>query len=1518
MNKKNSTQKTLLSLFVLLGLFVGITFFLVSKNHTTVNTESMAEEQENEEYDGPDKAASLYFEQTKDPRTGKIPMDEYYKAMMETNAMRKNADFMHTNALLSWTERGPYIDAPGPAGNSRPPNTSTGGRIRTILVDSLDPTHKTVWVGSVGGGMWKTTDITTSPANWTIVNDFLSNLAIADMCQDPTNGNIMYAATGESYFNADAISGVGVFKSTDHGVTWTLLASTTTFTSCTRILCDFQGNIYLGTRDNGLLRSTNGGTSWTTITPTGLGTSRICDLELSSTAGPARLHVVSGIFSSQGYRFTDNPSTVASGTWTTPTTTFVTAVTQRAEITVRGNVLYALPANNSYQVPAIYKSTDGGDNWFITTTQPTSGWASAQGWYALTASINPANVNECIIGGLDLFRTTDGGITWNKISSWVGSTVNYVHADQHDIAWYDAGTKLIFACDGGIHYSTNGGTNMTDRNIGLRIKQFYSVAMHPTTTNYFIAGAQDNGTHQLTQPGLGASTEITGGDGAYVDIDQDQPQYQFGAYVYNQYRRSTDGGTTWTGVNFSGSVGQFINPFDYDDVGNRLYACYAGGQYLRWNNPQTGNTTSIITIPSFSGAQVGSVQTSPYTANRVYFGTITGRIVQVDNADQATPTDINITGASMPASSYVNCVNVGSNDQNLVACFSNFGVMNVWVSTNGGTSWTGIDGNLPNMPVNWAIFHPDDNTKMFLGTEAGVWETDLINGASTVWAPNTSFPNTRVTMLKYRPSDRTVAASTHGRGVWSALIPSACQPPTLTAQPTSVSACTGSSVSFTVAATIPTVTYQWQVSTNGGGTFSNIGAATAATYTFTSALVQNNNQYRCIVTTICTPLQSTTSNAAVLTVANGISIITQPSSSTVCSSTNTSFTVSTSGVPSSYKWQISTNGGASYTDLVDVLPYSGVGLPTLNVNNPTGTLNGNLYRCVLASGCGNLTTNGASLTVNPNVTISSNPVDQSICLGNTASFAAAASGIGLGYQWQVSTNGGGTYSNIGGATASNYSFTPVAGDNNKLFRCVITSGCGGPLNTTGALLTVNGALVITGQPTSLAVCAGLNANFSVAVTGVVNNYQWQVSTNGGASFSNITNGGLYAGATTANLSLTGVTASLTANQYRCVVTGSCPSINSSAATLTVYTAPSITTPPVASSNICATQNTSFTIAATGTAIGYQWQVSTNGGISFSDLSNGGNYAGVTTTTLAISNVTIAMNTYQYRCVVTGTCSPAATSSVAVLGVYIPVAVGLQPVNTTICSTGTTSFTVTATGTSPTYQWEVSTNNGLTFTDISGATATTLTLTNVSLSMQSNQYRCRVIGLAPCGFVTSTPATLTVSAQPTVSLNAAPYLNVFPGLTTILTATTSLNPSNVTYTWFKNTTPFTNATNTYPVTVNNLGTYRVTVVDNTNGCTNTSNSLTIGDSASSKLFIYPSPNDGRFTVSYFNSNLSLAAQTISIFDAAGSLVYSQRLPVVQGYQLHQMDLRRNKSGIYHIIIGDANGKKLASGEVLVNK
>ncbi|MCS7076822.1 MAG: hypothetical protein NZ455_08945, partial [Bacteroidia bacterium] len=554
-------------------------------------------ETQEERYENPRERILWEYEQIVDPKTGKIPPDAKFKASLYTFQKQQELySTMKTGSWAPWVERGPNADLIGPSNGNIRQTSSTGpgtsGRMRTVLVDANDPTGNTVWTAGVAGGLWKTTNFNSVTPTWVNISDFFTNLAVTSIAQDPSNPNIMYFCTGEAFYNLDAVQGAGVWKSTDGGNTWTQLPSTTSFTYCSKVVVDAAGNVYVGV-NTGLRRSNDGGVTWTNINPTGV-SSHCTDLELSSTG---RLHATFGLFAACAYRYTDSPATVASGTWTSATTNAPTSP-ERIEIGCKANTLYALCGDGSGNLSSIKRSTDGGANWTNVTVP--AGVTNGQAWYCLAVDINPTNTNHVFIGSLDGFISTNGGTSWTQVSDWVNAPVgDYVHADHQYALWRDA-NNIYVATDGGIFHSTNAGSSFISKNDGLRIKQFYSCAIHPSSTNYFLGGTQDNGSHQFTNPGLGATTEVTGGDGAFVHIDQNQPIYQWTSYVYNNYRTSTDGGATWTYQNIA-NVGQFINPTDYDDINNIMYCADANDCYRRWTNPQSGGapTTAVINITNF-------------------------------------------------------------------------------------------------------------------------------------------------------------------------------------------------------------------------------------------------------------------------------------------------------------------------------------------------------------------------------------------------------------------------------------------------------------------------------------------------------------------------------------------------------------------------------------------------------------------------------------------------------------------------------------------------------------------------------------------------------------------------------------------------------------------------------------------------------------------------------------------------------------------------------------------------------
>ncbi|HRI25726.1 MAG TPA: hypothetical protein PLZ45_13700, partial [Ferruginibacter sp.] len=582
--------------------------------------------------------------------------------------------------------------------------------------------------------------------------------------------------------------------------------------------------------------------------------------------------------------------------------------------------------------------------------------------------------------------------------------------------------------------------------------------------------------------------------------------------------------------------------------------------------------------------------------------------------------------------------------------------------------------------------------------------------------------------------------------------------------------------------------------------------------------------------------------------------------------------------------------------------------------------------------CGSTNSNAATLTVNAAPSISSQPTASVVCGTSSTTFSVTAAGAGITYQWQSATSCAGPWTNLAnaapysGVTTATLTVNPTSvAMNGTAYRCVITGTCAPAATSNCVTLTVNTPVAVTSNPSNSTICASLQTSFTVAATGTTPAYQWQESTNGGGTWTNITNGGVYSGATTATLTLTGVTAGMNNNQYRCVVNGAatCTSVNSTAATLVVNTAPAITTQPAATTTLCANNNVTYTVAANGTAPTYQWQISTTGaGGPWTNVANGGVYSGATTASLTITGVTVGMSGSLYRCVVSGTCNPAATSNNAALTVNTPISITTQPaVTTNICATGSTSFTVAAAGTTPTYQWQLSTagaggpwNNIANGGVYTGATTTTLTLTGITAGMTGYQYRCVVSGAAPCGAVNTNAGVLNVTPQPVIT--AAPYTSLLAGWNTTLTVNVTPAPG-LTFAWYLNGTLQSETGNSLIATVNRLGDYRVIVTGPAGSCQ--SELLNIKDSASKKLFIYPVPNDGRFTVSYHvpgASTTNATKQTITIYKSDGRRVYNREFPVTQPYQLHQIDLRGYGGGVYYIVLREANGNKVKTGEVVV--
>jgi hypothetical protein len=695
--------------------------------------------------------------------SGEIPEGALLRAKAHMDRLRASPDVAAAGAGLaraSWTSLGP--------GN-------VGGRIRSILIDPRAPS--TMLVGSVSGGIWRTTN---AGASWAPAQDFMANLAVSTMTADPDNFDTIYAGTGEGFYNEDGIRGAGIFKSLDAGVTWTQLAATNNanFHYVNRVAISADGATLLAATRTGVYRSIDGGASFAAV----LTGSADGFVDVDFDPSNASRAIVSS-FEGAGWYSTNGGATFTRATGL-PAGPFT-----RVEIAYAPSSPNIVYASADLQSGALYRSTDGGATYAVIGDPVGSypDYLASQGWYDNALFVDPTNPDIVIVGGIDLYRSTNGGETLRQISSWWASPTS-AHADHHVIVASPAfnGTTnrtVYFGNDGGIYGTTDVyalGNNASapftngwqEFNNSLGVTQFYGLAVH-ASTGKAMGGTQDNGTLTYTPAG-GSEAWVAafGGDGGFSAIDQTNANYCYGEYVFLAIHRSTSGCglASATYIYTSGLTdastqsANFVAPFVLDP--NNQARLIAGGRSLwRTENARAATVSwGVMKAPTTGDSYISAIAVQEFDSNHIWVGHNNGDVYKTVNGTAASPVWSKVDGTALPAKMVTRLAIDKSNPMIVYATFGGFQTNNIWKTIDGGATWTNLHGLLPAAPIRTIAIHPANTSWLYLGTEVGVFTSE--NGGTTWILPHDGPANVSVDELVI--AGTYLYAATHGRGVFRA------------------------------------------------------------------------------------------------------------------------------------------------------------------------------------------------------------------------------------------------------------------------------------------------------------------------------------------------------------------------------------------------------------------------------------------------------------------------------------------------------------------------------------------------------------------------------------------------------------------------------------------------------------------------------------------------------------------------------------------------------------------------------
>ncbi len=684
-------------------------------------------------------------------------------------------------AAQIWKALGPF---------DSPDANDKGSGVGRVNVISFHPTKANIiWAGSSGGGVYQSTD---GGSNWKGLDETVfASIGISEIAISKSNPDIMYVATGDAN-GPSGLGGyysIGIMKSTNAGVSWDLqpifgnVPTQAQYKIYKIIIHPTLPNTAYAATNIGVFKTINGGDTWSTIS------NEFCRDIVFATTDPA---VLVGAFQigNGSYKISKYSGTI----WSVKAN-YSGCVRIRLATTIQDpTLIYGILVNASNGFNSFIRSQNAGETFQVILTSTSAPYnylgnyvrtkvGGGQGSYDLAIEINPTNSSLVFIGGINTWKSTNGGTSFTAMTDFYqmeNSGLPIIHADIHDIKVNPLNNKMYVGHDGGVSTSTNNGTSWVTTNKGLNNTEYTRMSISTQDESFVMGGAQDNGTSGVINNTWGS---MTGGDGMDNAVNTSNSQIVYSSSQYGSLYKSTNGGITSSSYpiihgnqaqignqlpNFTGENAYWCAPMALDP--SNPSTVYVGHQSL-WRSVDNGtNFSRVGTWPNNSNQTLMAIAVAASNAKYIY---VAYSDFSYPNQYAKSYLKRSIDGGANWAQIYTNANSITSiavhptNHQRVFLSISGFNAGNKVIEIN-NTNATNISDNLPNIPVNCFRYQAGSQDRMFVGTDVGVFYKD--NSTGNWQEMGTGLPNVVVNDLEISYLSGKLKVATYGRGIWEVPI----------------------------------------------------------------------------------------------------------------------------------------------------------------------------------------------------------------------------------------------------------------------------------------------------------------------------------------------------------------------------------------------------------------------------------------------------------------------------------------------------------------------------------------------------------------------------------------------------------------------------------------------------------------------------------------------------------------------------------------------------------------------------